>query len=174
MSTAAKTIDFLLMSIFSEIGQSCFICFCVLVLPICKISSQGCTVRRVMKESVCVMNEFTLVAPARPPVCERKNSFFFSTCHTLYSLVAVVYPTVSHMHKVHTFDSKSHDTQRTVLFTSVSRGSQLPVFPLPFTWRSGCPSQKKGTKYFISRIKSTFILFQQSVTVGYACGCPDQ
>ncbi len=34
--------------------------------------------------------------------------------------------------------------------------------------------KKKGTKYFISGIKCAFILFQLSVSVCYACRCPEQ
>ncbi len=68
------------------------------------IPSQRCTVQqiyveRTIKQSVCAVNDFTVVAHIQQPVCERKNFLSFQST-TLFYLPAVVFPTVPHMHKV--------------------------------------------------------------------------
>ncbi len=69
-------------------------------------------------EIICLCDELIHVDSTSVTACVWEEKISFSLHHTLYSLVAVVFPTVSRMSKVHTFESKSHNPYRTVLLTS--------------------------------------------------------
>ncbi len=87
--------------------------YCAIKILICVISLQDnravqcdISITHAMKQSVSAMSEFTLVATC-DSLCVSDESVFF--CSTML-LAAVVFPTVPHMRKVHTSDSKSHSS----------------------------------------------------------------
>ncbi len=100
--------------------------------------------------SFCVVSEMTGATRAGCDICvphAMKQTVCAIACvfpqRATPPLTAVVFPMVPCMQQVHTFNSKAHNSELTVLFTSAGGGSQLLVFSLLFIWRSSCPSQKK-------------------------------